>query len=322
MTIPSRFGARSTAADVVTGLDLSGKAALVTGAASGIGIETARALAQAGAETILAVRDSPKGESVADELRRATGNARILALPLDLSAFASIRQLARAVAGRLGKLDILVNNAGVMAAPFEHTAEGFELQFGTNHVGHFLLTTLLVPLLSAAGRARVVSVSSSAHRFSDVVWDDIGFEHRPYEPMLAYAQSKTANVLFAVELTRRFATQGIFANALHPGSIPTALQRHVPPEVLAARRAAAGVANQSFKSTGQGAATSVWAAVAPELEGVGGLFLEDCREAEPLTPETLRTFQVPGYAPYARSPEGARRLWTVTEQLVAAHPAD
>jgi len=149
------------------------------------------------------------------------------------------------------------------------------------------------------------------------VWDDIGFERRAYEPMAAYGQSKTANILFALELTRRLAEKGVFSNALHPGSIPTGLQRHVPPEVLAARRAAAGVANQSFKTPEQGAATSVWAAVAPELEGVGGLYLEDCQEAPMLADDALRDFKRGGYAKYARDAESAERLWELTERLVA-----
>ncbi len=316
--IRSPFNAQSTALEVVEGHDLSGKVALVTGAASGIGIETARALAQAGAETILAVRDTAKGEAVAQELRDSTGNSQIAVLSLELGSFASIRTTAAQFADLWNRLDLLVNNAGVMASPFEHTTEGFELQFGTNHVGHFLLTTLLLPSLLKSGNARVVSVSSLGHRRSDIIWDDIQFERRPYDPMMAYGQSKTANVLFAVELNARYAAQGLTANAVHPGLITTNLQRHIPREQWQALGwvDATGNPHPNQKTLAQGAATSTWAAVAPELEGAGGLFLQDCAEASEMDP-TLR--EGGGYMPYARSPEKAERLWALTEQLIADH---
>ena len=316
MPISSPFNARTTALEVVQGHDLSAKVALVTGASSGIGVETARALARAGAETILAVRDVEKVEAVAQALIEATGNHRIYVLPLDLASFTSIEDMAGAFAERWTRLDILVNNAGVMASPFSRTAEGFELQFGTNHVGHFLLTTLLLPALLAARNARVVSVSSLGHRRSDIVWDDINFERRAYDPWLAYGQSKTANILFAVGLTARYAARGVTANALHPGGIYTNLQRHIPREQWQALGwvDAEGNRNPGFKTVEQGAATSVWAAVAPELEGVGGLYLQDCQEAVEIDPTQP---QLGGYMPYARSPESAERLWSVTEQMIA-----
>ncbi len=321
MTIASPFNARSTALEVVRGHDLSNRVALVTGAASGIGIETARALAQAGAETILAVRDVEKGESVAQSLIESTGNHRVYVLPLDLTSFDSIEDMVGAFTERWNKLDVLINNAGVMATPFEHTAEGFELQFGTNHVGHFLLTTLLLPSLMAAAPARVVELTSSGHRRTDIFWDDIHFERRDYDKWLAYGQSKTANVLFAVGFTERYGTQGVTANAVHPGGIMTALQRHLPMEEQRARGwiDENGNVNPHFKTPEQGAATSVWAAVGSELDGIGGLYLEDCHEPEPLTPDKQMDFTVAGYMPYARSPEGAEHLWALTVQMIAAH---
>lgn len=318
MTIISPFGAHSTALEVAQGIDLGSKVALVTGAASGIGVETARALAQAGAETVLAVRDVEKGEAVARSLIESTGNHRIYVLPLDLTSFHSIEDMAGAFAERWNQLDILINNAGVMATPLGRTAQGFELQFGTNHVGHFLLTALLLPSLLASGNARVVSVSSLGHRRSDIVWDDIDFERRPYDPWLSYGQSKTANVLFAVGLTARYADQGITANALHPGGIYTNLQRYVPREQWQSLGwvDAEGKVNPNFKTPEQGAATSVWAAVAPELEGVGGLYLQDCQEAPEMDPAKP---VLGGYMPYARSPESAERLWNLTEHMIAVH---
>ncbi len=320
MAITSPFNARSTALEVVEGHDLSGKVALVTGASSGIGVETVRALAQAGAETILAVRDADKGELVAQALVESTGNHRVYVLPLDLASFVSIEDMVAAFTERWNKLDMLMNNAGVMASPFEHTAEGFELQFGTNHVGHFLLTTLLLPSLLAAAPSRVVALTSIGHRRSDIIWDDVNFENRPYDPWLAYGQSKTANVLFAVGLTQRYGDQGVTANAVHPGGILTNLQRYMPMEEQRARGwiDAQGNINPMFKTPEQGAATSVWAAVGDELEGQGGLYLEDCRESDLLTSDKIVGPSVQGYLAHARNPESAERLWKLTEEMVAA----
>src|SRR4029453_5967884 len=235
--IVTPFSAQSTAAEVVAGIALRGRRTVVTGGASGIGIETARALASAGAEVTLAVRDLDAGQRTADDLVAATGAKQILVAPLDLADRASIEAF---VAGWDGPLHILVGNAGVMAAPLTRTAEGWELQFATNHLGHFRLATGLHGALAAAGGARVVSVSSLAHLETPVVFDDIMFQNRPYEPWSAYGQSKTANILFAVEADRRWAEDGIRVNALHPGSIATNLQRHITPEELAERRRAAG----------------------------------------------------------------------------------
>ena len=306
--ITTPFGAESTAAEVVAGIDLTGRRAVVTGGASGLGIVTAQALAGAGAEVTLAVRDLDAGARTAEEIIGATGNKRVLVAPLDLADQASVESFTTAWDG---PLHILVNNAGVMAAPETRTPEGWELQFATNHLGHFHLATGLHRALATAGGARVVSVSSSAHLRSPVVFSDIHFAQRDYEPWSAYGQSKTANVLFAVEATKLWADDGITVNALHPGGIRTNLQRHVTEEELERmRRSQSGVAQ--WKTPEQGAATSVLLATSPLLEGVGGRYFEDCNEAAPNEPGTRR-----GVAAYALDPEAAARLWQVSVETLA-----
>lgn len=316
MPITSPFGMRSTALEVVAGHDLSGKTALVTGASSGIGVETARALLSAGAEAILAVRDPQKGEAVAHELRESTGNRNAHVIELDLSSLESVRKAAEHVLSRWAHINILVNNAGVMATPFSHTAEGFEMQLGTNHLGHFLFTVRLIPALRAAAPSRVVVVSSIGHRRSDVHFEDLNYSSRPYDKMEAYGQSKTANVLFAVGLTQLYGAEGITASALHPGGILTGLQKFVSEEEARAMgwMDEQGNLNPLFKTIEQGASTSVWAAVGKELEGIGGLYLENCQEALPVDPN--QPYSGSGYKPYARDPEHAGRLWKVSEELV------
>jgi NAD(P)-dependent dehydrogenase (short-subunit alcohol dehydrogenase family) len=299
--ITTPFGATSTAAEVIGGIDLTGRRAVVTGGASGIGIETARALASAGAEVTLAVRDAEAGERTAADLIASTGNKQVLVAPLDLADRASVTAFA---AGWDGPLHLLIDNAGVMAAPLMRTAEGWEMQFATNHLGHFRLAAGLHDALAAANGARIVSVSSAAHLRSPVVFDDIHFERREYDPWLAYGQSKTANVLFAVEATRRWSGDGIFVNALHPGGIRTNLQRYVSDEELDRLRAGSAA---SWKTSAQGAATSVLLATSPLLDGVGGRYFEDCNEAEPNEPGSRR-----GVAAYALDPESAARLWDVS----------
>jgi NAD(P)-dependent dehydrogenase (short-subunit alcohol dehydrogenase family) len=308
--ITTPFGATSTAAEVISGVDLTGRRAVVTGGASGIGVETARALAGAGAEVTLAVRNLEAGERTAEDLIATTGNKGIHVAPLELSEPASVRAFAAAWDG---PLHILVDNAGMMASPLMRTPQGWEMQFATNHLGHFGLATGLHGALAAAGGARVVSVSSSAHLRSAVVFEDINFDNREYEPWSAYGQSKTANVLFAVEAARRWAGDGILVNALHPGGIRTNLQRYVSDEDLERMRTAAGgSALPQWKTTEQGAATSVLLAASPLVDGVGGRFFEDCNEAGPNQPGT-RT----GVAAYALDPEAARRLWTVSTDYLA-----
>jgi NAD(P)-dependent dehydrogenase (short-subunit alcohol dehydrogenase family) len=302
--ISTPFTRESTAMEVVRGVDLTGRRAVVTGGASGIGVETARALAAAGAEVTLAVRNPEAGQRAADDITGSTGNDRVLVAPLDLADQASV---AAFVANWDGPLRILVNNAGIMASPEMRTPQGWEMQFATNHLGHFALATGLRPALAAADGARIVSVSSAAHLRSPVIFDDIHFARRPYDPWEAYGQSKTANVLFAVEASKRWADDGITANALMPGAIRTNLQRYISDEELDRMRAQSGGGAAYWKSTEQGAATSVLVATSPLLDGVGGRYFEDCAEAGPNQPGT-RT----GYAPYALDPEAAERLWQVS----------
>ncbi|MFI7605013.1 SDR family NAD(P)-dependent oxidoreductase [Micromonospora sp. NPDC049366] len=304
------FSRDTTAREVVKGIDLACRRAVVTGGASGIGVETARALAEAGADVTLAVRNPDAGQEAAADITATTGNEHVLVAPLDLADLTSVNAF---VANWDGPLHILVNNAGIMASPEMRTPQGWEMQFATNHLGHFALTTGLRPALAAAGGARVVSVSSAAHLRSPVVFDDIQFERREYDPWLAYGQSKTANVLFAVEATRRWADDGIFTNSLMPGAIRTNLQRYISDEELDRMRAASGGGAAYWKTTEQGAATSVLVATSPLLDSIGGRYFEDCQEAGPNQPGTRS-----GYAPYALDPEAAERLWQVSETLLRA----
>jgi len=306
--ITTPYGAATTAAEVAAGIDLTGRRAIVTGGASGIGIETARALAGTGAEVTLAVRDTEAGERTAKDITATTGNDRVRVAPLDLADQASV---AAFTAAWDGPLHILVNNAGVMARPLARTPEGWEMQFATNHVGHFALATGLHDALAEAGGARVVSVSSSAHLRSPVVFGDIHYQWRPYDPWTAYGQSKTANVLFAVEADRRWAGDGIRVNALMPGGIRTNLQRYVTEEDIERMRRG-GPADVQWKTPEQGAATSVLLAASPLVEGVGGRYFEDGNEAVPNRPGT-RT----GFAPYAMDPAAALRLWEATVDMLA-----
>lgn len=309
------FDRNATADQVLEGIDLAGRLALVTGASSGLGAESARALAAHGAEVVMTGRDVAKTEAAAAAIRSATGNPRVSVLELHLEVPASVRAFAKEFLARHPRLDLLLANAGVMACPLARTAEGWEMQLATNHLGHFLLTGLLAPALRAGAPARVVAVSSAGHTFSPVVFDDLHFERRPYDKWSAYGQSKTANILFAVELDRRLAGRGVRAFAIHPGMIATELGRHLTPEDLAMlgarakQRQASG--QTSFKTIPQGAATQLFAATAPELEGKGGLYLEDC--------QISGTSACPGgigCAPYALDPEAASRLWEVSESAV------
>jgi NAD(P)-dependent dehydrogenase (short-subunit alcohol dehydrogenase family) len=310
--ITTPFGFGSTAAEVIEGIDLGGRRAIVTGGASGIGVETARVLAGAGAEVTLAVRDVAAGARVAGEIVAATGNAAVHVARLDLADQASIDAF---VAGWSGPLHILVNNAGVMATPETYTPEGWELQFATNHLGHFALTVGLHDALAAAGGARVVSVSSSAHQLSPVVFDDLHFAFRQYTPFLAYGQSKTANVLFAVEASKRWKEDGITVNALHPGAIRTNLQRWVDEEEVARMRARV---QHRWKTVEQGAATSVLVATSPLLEGIGGRYFVDCNQAEVIT---RRSTDMGGVAAYAVDPANSARLWDVSLRMLEARRA-
>ncbi|MDL5154607.1 SDR family NAD(P)-dependent oxidoreductase [Actinomycetospora termitidis] len=309
MTIETPFGEFSTADEVAAGIDLTGRTAVVTGASSGIGIETARTLATHGAAVTLAVRNLEAGEKVAEEIRAQGGKVDVR--PLELGDRASV---AAFVDAWEGPLHLLVNNAGVMALPERTLIDGQEAQFATNHLGHFALATGLHRALAAADGARVVAVSSSAHLRLPVLFDDLDFSFVVYDPWIAYAQSKTANVLFAVEATRRWADDGITVNALMPGGIATGLQRHVDMEALLAARKAAGAPDR-MKTVQEGASTSVLCAVSPLLEGVGGRYFEDCHEAPVITGRD-RSDGRHGVAPFALDPANAERLWEVSERLL------
>jgi NAD(P)-dependent dehydrogenase (short-subunit alcohol dehydrogenase family) len=310
------FGAESTAEEVVRGVDLSGKTAIVTGANCGIGLETARVLAAAGARVIVTARDAAKVETTLAELRQAVPDAEIEGVAMELGSLASVRAAADRLAALAPRIDFLINNAGIMFAPFARTEDGFESQFGVNHLGHFVLTGRLAPNLAPG--ARVIDVSSSAHMFSDVLWDDPNWTRRPYDKFIAYSQSKTANILHALELDRRLAGRGVRAFSLHPGGIRTNLMRHMQDEDRADVGEAYGAVvggeprtyGMPMKSIPQGAATTVWAAVSPELAGKGGLFLSDCQVAPPGSGREI------GAMPYALDPERARRLWALSEALV------
>jgi len=306
--ITTGFGFETTALEVVEGVDLSGRRAVVTGGASGIGVETVRALATAGAQVTIAARDLDAGQRVASSLITATGNKKISVARLDLASQESVKTFAR---NWDGPLHLLINNAGVMATPLTRTPEGWELQFATNHFGHFTLTLGLFNSLRAEG-ARVVNVSSSAHMMGEVVFDDIHYEHREYERWEAYGQSKTANILFGIEAGRRWDGEGITMNALMPGSIATNLQRHLTPEELQERiRLSGGEASYRMKTTEQGAATTLMVATSPLLKGLSGRYFEDCNEALPNTGGVLS-----GVAAYAQDAEAAAQLWKVSEETL------
>jgi NAD(P)-dependent dehydrogenase (short-subunit alcohol dehydrogenase family) len=298
------FGFSTTADEVLAGVDLSDRRALVTGATSGVGVETARALAAHGATVVLGVRNVEAGERIAAQLKESTGNGSVTVGRLDLSDLQSVRLFT---AEWDGPLDLLINNAGIMATPeLTRTPEGHELQFAVNYLGHFALTTGLHPALAHSGRSRIVSLSSNAHLFAPFSFDDYDYLFRQYDPLTAYGESKTATALLAVGADRRWATDGIRANAVHPGAIATNLQQHTGGLRTPAERR---------KTVEQGAATSVFAAASPLVERIGGRYFEDCSEAE------LRTKRPPlfggGVAPFALDPANASRLWDLGERLLA-----
>jgi NAD(P)-dependent dehydrogenase (short-subunit alcohol dehydrogenase family) len=302
------FGATSTAREVLEGVDLTGKHAVVTGAASGIGKETARELARAGAAVTLAVRNEKAGADVAAEIAESTGRPAPDVRHLELAVPASVADF---VASWTGGLDILVANAGVMATPEQRTSAGWELQFATNHIGHFQLITGLHGVLAASGHARVVALSSVGHVNGGILFDDPNFERTPYDPWLAYSQSKTANILFAVAAATKWRADGIAVNACNPGRIwNTGLGRHMenPPQAFDP----SGAAGVSEKNVEQGAATSVLLAGSPLVEGVTGAYFEDCQRAESFVLGIRR-----GVTEYAIDPVDAERLWALTSDLLA-----
>lgn len=314
--ITTPFTAATTADEVVEGLDLAGRRIVVTGAASGIGIETARSLVAAGADVTLAVRRMDQAEEALADIRRSTDAGSVQAAYLDLQKRGTLQDFAD---GWDGPLDVLIDNAGVMATPETRTPEGWELQFSNNHLGHFALANALRGALVEGAQAsgspsRIVSLSSTGHHYSPVVFDDVMFERREYDPWSAYGQSKTANSLFAVGVTTRWADDGVLANAVHPGGIITPLQRHLPKQEMIDRGwiDADGTPNPRFKSTQQGAATSVLAAVHPLVEGVGARYFEDVAEAEPFRDDAPGR----GVKGYALDADQADRLWELSRRLL------
>jgi NAD(P)-dependent dehydrogenase (short-subunit alcohol dehydrogenase family) len=306
--IQTEFGFSSTADEIIKGIDLSGKRAVVTGASSGIGVETARALAAAGADVTLAVRSIDAGNRTASNIAATTGNQHVHVEQLDLLDQASIDRFVQAWRGAL---HILVNNAGGILPTLHRTPEGWEQQFAQNHLGHFTLALGLHGALKAAAGARVVSVSSSGHLFSPIVFDDLHFNYRPYDALIAYGQSKTANILFAVGAAQRWATDGITANAVMPGPVASNFIRNIdqPMAERLAREFRVDGKAPVFKTPAQGAATSVFVASAPLLNGIGGRYFEDCNEAEVVG---NGNGYGSGVAPYALDVANADRLWEVS----------
>jgi len=297
----------TTTEDVVQGVTLHGRTILVTGASTGLGLETARALATTGAHVVLTARSDDKALAAEAAISGRVRGASLEHGILDLASLESVRTFAEWFLHAHDRLDVLINNAGVMFTPFERTAEGFELQFGTNHLGPFLLTALLAPALRTAAPSRVVNLSSSAHKLSDIHWADPNYQSLPYDKFEAYGQSKTAAILFSRELDRRLGPRGVRSYAVHPGSIPTELLRHMEHDDYTALRKRTGTSGPpppgSMKTIETGAATTVWAAIAPELAVRGGAYLCDCEISD-------------DDAAYARDDTAAARLWTLSEELV------
>jgi NAD(P)-dependent dehydrogenase (short-subunit alcohol dehydrogenase family) len=314
--ITTPFGATSTADEVVAGHDLHGLRAVVTGAASGLGVETVRARARAGAEVTLAVRDTDAGARVAAGLRDDVPDARLRVGALDLADLASVAAFATAWDG---PLHLLVDNAGVMATPLRRTPEGREWQFAVNHLGHHALAGRLHDALVAGAAerdgARVVALSSAAHMYAPVDLDDVDARRGAYDPMIAYGRSKTATVLFAVEATRRWAGEGVVANAVNPGGIRTGLQRHFTPELAARMAGHAQDGTFVYKTPQQGAATTLVAAVDPAFAHTGGHYLDDGQESVTVDDDTEPTDAPHGVKRWALDPEVAARLWALSDEL-------
>lgn len=315
----NNFGFTSTTDEVLARVDLKGKRVLVTGVSSGLGVETARALVAHGAEVVGAARNLAKAKQATTVVRAAaaSGEGGFDLVELDLADLANVRACAQRLSDDGRPFDIVIANAGVMATPFDHTADGFEMQFGTNFLGHFVFVNRIAPLLREGGR--LVMLSSGAHHIADVDLNDPNFEHTPYDRWVAYGRSKTADALLAVEFDRRHRTAGVRAVAVHPGGIKTELQRHYPQEEeealvasMNAARAAAGQPPFYYKTIPQGAATSVWAAAAAAADQVGGRYCEDCHVAEIDDSDGMHD----GVRSYATDPAHAKALWAKGEELV------
>jgi NAD(P)-dependent dehydrogenase (short-subunit alcohol dehydrogenase family) len=323
MTTATVFGATSTTEDVLSGVKLHGKRILVTGVSAGIGVETARSLAAHGAHVVGAVRDLAKAEAATVQVRKdaAANGGSFELVALDLGSLASVRASADALLKAGKPFDVIIANAGVMATTFGHTADGFETQFGTNHLGHFVLINRIAPLIRAGGR--LINLSSAGHRFSNVDVEDPNFAHTPYDPWVSYGRSKTANILFAVAFDQRHRGRGIRAAAVHPGGIQTELGRHLPPGQIEARiaeinqqLAAAGRPPFQWKTIPQGAATSVWAGVVAPSEEIGGRYCENCHVGTVVPPDGTITIASEGVRAYALDPSTAEALWNKSEELV------
>jgi len=317
------FGATSTTDDVLSGVNLKGKRILVTGVSAGLGVETARALAAHGAQVVGAARDLGKAEVATAQVRNAAaaGGGTFEMVALDLANLKSVRTCADTLLARGEPFDVLIANAGVMATPFGRTADGFETQFGTNHLGHFVLVNRIAPLIRAGGR--LVNLSSAGHRFANVDLEDPNFERTPYEPFVAYGRSKTANILFAVAFDRRHSARGIRAAAVHPGGIHTELGRHLDSshaqtmvEQINKQLAAEGKPPYQWKTIPQGAATSVWTAVVAAADEVGGRYCENCHVGRVVADNVTISVVSEGVRGYALDPNNAEALWKKSEQMV------
>jgi NAD(P)-dependent dehydrogenase (short-subunit alcohol dehydrogenase family) len=317
------FGATSATDEVLSGVKLKGKRILVTGVSAGLGVETARSLAAHGAHIVGAVRDLNKAKTATKQVGEAAAanGGGFELVELDLASLKSIRSCADALLAKADPFDVVIANAGVMATPFGRTADGFETQFGTNHLGHFLLVNRIAPLIRAGGR--LINVSSAGHRYSNVDLDDPNFERTPYDPFVAYGRSKTANILFAVAFDQRYRERGVRAAAVHPGIIETELTRHMSASWLQTRvneinqqRAAAGKPPLQRKSMAQGAATSVWAAVVAPAEEVGGRYCENCHLAEIVPDDVPTNAMTEGVRAYAVDGRTADALWKKSEEMV------
>ena len=311
------FGATSTTDEVLQGINLTGQRVLVTGVSAGLGVETARALAAHGAQVVGAARDLSKAQAATEQVRaQAASGGSLELVQLDLASLASVRRCADGLLAAGKSFDLIIANAGVMACPQGKTVDGFETQFGTNHLGHFVLVNRIASLLKAG--SRLVNLSSAGHRYADVDLQDPNFEHTPYVEFTAYGRSKTANVLFAVEFDRRHKARGVRATAVHPGGIRTELSRHLTPEMLQKLVAQINASQPkgapafSYKSIPQGAATSVWAACVADAAAIGARYCEDCHVAEIAPAPGIRA----GVQPYALDPQHAQALWQKSEEMV------
>jgi len=316
------FGATSTTEDVLSGINLRGKRIFVTGISAGLGVETARSLAAHGAHVVGAARDLKKAEAATVQVRKDEANGGSFELvALDLASLKSVRACAEGLLKKGELFDVVIANAGVMATPFLHTADGFEMQFGTNHLGHFVLVNRIAPLIRKAGR--LINLASAGHRFSNVDLEDPNFVRTPYEPFVAYGRSKTANILFAVAFDSRHRGYGIRAAAVHPGGIQTELDRHLDPvhvqkmiEQTNKRLASEGKAPFQLKTIPQGAATSVWAAVVAPADEVGGKYCENCHVGKVVPGDVTITAVSEGVRAYALDPSNAEALWKKSEEMV------